>query len=366
MPLPAHRAGFPIILIIPIILITPIPLISPTSPPRLFCNYFRTFAPMTTLHIFNPSHDEALAAGTPRYTPTRAARRMEEELWDFPTLWAAAADRVTGLGRRVQAVEWDEVERVEPWGWDLRLCAVLRKFGAPERLLPTDAALAALRRLSSRETTVRLLPLLRREVEGTVGEARFCRTMAELRPGDVLKAPWSCSGRGVFRFDGSEAALRRAARIIARQGAIEAETYVAHTADFAMEFGYAGGRATYEGLSLFRTSPTGLYGGNVVAPEADLLSRLAGTDAGVRGRLDAVRTALVRLLPDVLGANYEGPLGVDMMLLPDGRIHPCVELNLRRTMGSVALRLRARSEAPCLLTFGERDGRLAPLLLPLD
>ena len=38
--------------------------------------------------------------------------------------------------------------------------------------------------------------------------------------------------------------------------------------------------------------------------------------------------------------SYRGPFGIDMMVVRDGgklKVHPCVELNLRRTMGFVAL-----------------------------
>ena len=48
-------------------------------------------------------------------------------------------------------------------------------------------------------------------------------------------------------------------------------------------------------------------------------------------------------------ANYQGPFGVDMMLVRANSplstlhspllLHPCVEINLRRTMGHVALAL---------------------------
>ena len=35
---------------------------------------------------------------------------------------------------------------------------------------------------------------------------------------------------------------------------------------------------------------------------------------------------------------YQGPFGVDMMIAEE-QLHPCVEINLRRTMGHVALAL---------------------------
>ena len=34
--------------------------------------------------------------------------------------------------------------------------------------------------------------------------------------------------------------------------------------------------------------------------------------------------------------GYVGPFGIDMMVTKEG-LHPCVEINLRRTMGHVAL-----------------------------
>jgi hypothetical protein len=40
--------------------------------------------------------------------------------------------------------------------------------------------------------------------------------------------------------------------------------------------------------------------------------------------------------------GYEGPFGIDMMIVAsnDGcLLHPCIEINLRRTMGHVALSL---------------------------
>jgi hypothetical protein len=41
-----------------------------------------------------------------------------------------------------------------------------------------------------------------------------------------------------------------------------------------------------------------------------------------------------------IGTNYEGPFGVDMMLVKDAseevKIHPCVEINLRFNMGQFA------------------------------
>ena len=68
---------------------------------------------------------------------------------------------------------------------------------------------------------------------------------------------------------------------------------------------------------------------------------------------DSVRQ---RIIDNILLADYQGPFGIDMMIVNSPcnatfskrefsnlnshlLLHPCVELNLRRTMGHVALSL---------------------------
>lgn len=113
--------------------------------------------------------------------------------------------------------------------------------------------------------------------------------------------------------------------------------------DFGMEFFADGtGRVDYLGLSLFHTEG-GAYAGNLLATEDDKLSimeRYISID-----RLGKVASKISKCLSVRLRNLYKGPLGVDMMVVAsaDGNapflLHPCVEINLRRTMGHVALAL---------------------------
>ena len=70
----------------------------------------------------------------------------------------------------------------------------------------------------------------------------------------------------------------------------------------------------------------------------------------------------------ILGNDYRGPFGVDMMIYgPNRLICPTVEVNLRTTMGFVALALRRRyarallrvTPSAALLTLP--SGRVIPL-----
>jgi len=74
-----------------------------------FAMLFRFFRKkQMILYLFNPSHDEALAANSPLYTPSKIAQRLERELERFPAMWAESDARVglsdmlpDRLGRRV-------------------------------------------------------------------------------------------------------------------------------------------------------------------------------------------------------------------------------------------------------------------------
>lgn len=60
--------------------------------------------------------------------------------------------------------------------------------------------------------------------------------------------------------------------------------------------------------------------------------------------INSVQQNLIRLTGTLFKGRYKGPFGVDMMIVACGDqngflLHPCVEINLRRTMGHVALAL---------------------------
>ena len=69
----------------------------------------------------------------------------------------------------------------------------------------------------------------------------------------------------------------------------------------------------------------------------ELLSRYLSVEL-----LHEIQNKICNELSVLYKNKYKGPFGVDMMIVAqpnDGRflLHPCVEINLRRTMGHVAL-----------------------------
>ena len=145
-------------------------------------------------------------------------------------------------------------------------------------------------------------------------------------------------------YDGDPGTLKFVRNTIERQGSIIVEPFYNKVMDFAMEFILDGEKeAKFVGLSVFHTN-RGAYLGNVLAGEDekwDMLQRVAGRDD-----IRSLAKVLQRLLGEMCDP-YRGPVGVDMMVVEQegGRcVHPCVEVNVRRTMGMAAVSVAMRTE----------------------
>ena len=322
---------------------------------------------MATLHIFNPEHDIALAANLSNFTSPHAGRQLRHDLGYLPAIWADDDDYVlvddVELARtafsRLMHRQFDgfidkrqlstlnsPLSTVSPWGWDLALRSFLLRHGV--LAVPTEEEIATIRDLSHRKYAVDLLRSL--DFEGTVGQSWQADLIVEVRQvlknhrQIVVKAPWSSSGRGVRFIDNelNECQQRWIQNIIASQGSVVIETYCHKVKDFGMEFESDGkGQIRYLGLSLFHTQ-NGAYTGNILAPEEEkreMINRYIPDDL-----LCAVQEKICACLGELYRGQYAGPFGVDMMVVrSDDQQHfllnPCVEINLRRTMGHVALEL---------------------------
>ncbi len=282
--------------------------------------------------MFNPEHDIVLALNAGKgFVPPRAARKLREDLAFLPSIWG------------------DDDEEVSVWGWDAAVVAELVKQGVPREKMPTDEQLSEIRRLSNRSLAVELLRELR-EMPGTTGYSEVCTSVAEVEAfieqhGEtILKAPWSSSGRGVFsHFLPLTSHLSRIENILAHQGSIIVEEKCDKVMDFALEYvADREGRIVYKGLSLFETQ-NGAYTGNLLLPEEEkreILRQYVGDSL-----MQEVSERIKQFLAPRLKGIYHSPFGVDMLVAKNNcelLLNPCIEINLRRTMGHVALALTER------------------------
>lgn len=337
------------------------------------------------LHIFNPEHDIAMASNISTFTAPHAARELRSELGYIPALWAeqgdlilvedveAAIDSVRHLKCDIADVLFVIPEdlsafqltrndtsvgqlEISPWGWDSALKYQLSILN-PDLLsvMPSDEYLLGIRDISSRKWgATYLLPQLVASDDLFIGKSEYIEDMDSLRSiasslnKSVIKAPWSSSGRGIRYIEYPFTCHQEgwAANIIRKQGGIMIEPYYNKVKDFGVEFESVNGEIVYNGLSLFKTI-NGAYTGNIIASDDEkrqFLSRYISINI-----IDRVCDAIIDILTPLFKGKYTGPFGIDMMIVADDehlKLHPCVELNLRRTMGHVALSLAPKEPAP--------------------
>lgn len=343
------------------------------------------------LHIFNPEHDLAMASHLANFTAPHAGRALRADLCFLPGLWAEEGDAVlvddadyaakafrrflTAARLRRPMPQWltkqelahSDISVVEPWGWDKAIRFQLERNGVKSSVLPSPDEIEVIRNLSHRRVAAETLRNI--QMEGTTGESFECSTSDEIWEiinsyGQVvLKAPWSSSGRGIRFVDVMGKKEKEQAQNVRGwvkntlqvQGSIMVEPYYNMVKDFAMEFYSDGmGQIDYLGLSLFHTA-NGAYTGNILATEEEkkeILSHYISIDL-----VENIKVNVQAVLGQLFRDKYCGPFGIDMMVVAsrpqktgrgpeDNLLHPCVEINLRRTMGHVALCLSPTEPSP--------------------
>ena len=346
------------------------------------------------LHIFNPEHEMALAANLDQFTSPRAGREMRSQLSFLPALWAEDGDfvlvddvkkaqmSVSRLKCRCAEVQFvcpnempiTMIDKVLPWGWNRSIVHQLKRLHVPTDLLPTEETLDFIREISHRRwASQNLLPAFRSLGEDVIGEAYYYSSFPNYICPVVIKSPWSCSGRGV-RYALSEQQYmsheRWANNVINRQGGIMIEPYYSRIMDFAMEFESTANEIKYLGLSIFLTNKGG-YTGNVLASEEyklHVISQFVPLSI-----LEEARGIIMREMEVLVSNKYQGFFGIDMMIVENKskrkdtisyQLHPCVELNLRRTMGHVALAIKRNDDTPMMMGINY-DGSYRFDILPI-
>ena len=335
---------------------------------------------MSRIHYFNPGHETAVLLGTQNYTAPTNVRKMQKDLALLP-VWYAEEDDLSIWKIVRQPLRFSPIcPRPTPGSY------TCNKSDADEKPLPTsllwthapwglsphslhlfeqlrDKAKVRLSvptwkedyfRLTGRQTAAECLEKIQALLPDLPIPVapRFCTKIREVErymilcnAPFVLKTPYSSSGRGLLWVEKRKPDTKTKNWIegaFNKQGMISIESGLDKVQDFAMEF-YSDGQGTvrYEGLSVFNTEERGSYTGNILEEQSTMLSRITRfTGEETYSRIqEAVRT----VLQEVYGSTYAGCIGVDMLVYrqKDGSfaIHPCIEINMRYTMGMVALRL---------------------------
>lgn len=338
---------------------------------------------MPLIHYFNPGHETAVLNGSPYYMMPAQVALLQYDLAFLPAWYAAADDFVwtpqplptafeETLQQRYGAFaralsQRDIMERGAsmpeatacPWGVSPQSTHFYEQLKEESKWegLSVPSYDEAYARLCSRQTAavclrslLSVLPEPDRDIL-----PRFRSSLEEIEEivkreegPMVIKAPYSSSGRGLLWVSGALGETDREwlSGVLKKQGSVSVERALDRKQDFAMEFFSDGkGNVSYEGLSLFNTGKQGTYAGNFLGSQEEIEMRI--TEYIAPELLKEIRDSLVVTLQEIGGHLYRGYIGVDMMAYAapgedSCRLHPCVEINWRHTMGVVALSLSKR------------------------
>lgn len=322
---------------------------------------------MKPVYVFNPDNDLALAYGGDNYTAPPFARQMQRDLDVLPAWFAPphaivlVHDERTKQWLKQTTHSWNlkiaaaiprELTSLPacqyfPWGWSVPIRHRLFNAGAREVDLPTTAMLAELRQLSHRRSSIvihrHLKDILKLDLSPVPIELSTLGAVMDFASENrdcYLKSPWSGSGRGIYHVTNAhDPCFKNWCRgILSRQGSILCEIGLNKTLDFAMEFQSSKGKVTFAGYSVFQSDFHNQYQTGIVDRQEVLEKELTAQYK----HIDTIKRELINLFSTMVAPLYEGYFGVDMLFYADAgkvEINPCVELNLRPTMGIVTCAL---------------------------
>ena len=291
------------------------------------------------VHFFNPGYEASILRGVEHYTPPKMVRRLREDLQVLPIYYTGEGEKVLITRRLPDELEHPRLmvhlpagAELMPWGWAPELSGLF-----PAIDMPYSSAEMAY--LASRERGVELWHKVYKSSPKSFQYTppRKVVPSLTLSPGRwVLKEDYTSSGRGIEMLDSKSvdiAELLKAKRVQAPPRSLFIEPYYEIVYELGFEYRRQSGRVTYLGYHRAITEKAQYVG-----------SYLGKEDLGVE--IEEYAELVRQALDEMSLYNYEGIIGVDTALYrgEDGVMHfvPCLEVNIRPTMGFVALCLNQR------------------------
>ncbi len=337
------------------------------------------------LFYFNPTCEMAIANGSSTYTPPKHLEKFRNDLSVLPIYFGDAQDLVL-IDGTVPNHFFDDLKNK---GWDLPL-VVNRSEDIPPELLPLNKlspwgwSPAVIRRMQpfihllgeseesrqmvcwkeehkvmmSRLTGQKLSQLVKAVLlpDGYISIPEVALRVdnmpqlidmeREMTTPILLKTPWSASGRGLFKIRSRDEKVAESKWIKSKfkqQGFLMAEPFLDKIQDLSFHFKKELGRVFFLGTTYFKSESDGRFVGCYIGiPEIDI-SRTFPLQEVVEQASNLLKKSL-HDLKEI--ENYNGYIGIDALLFYDDvgeiKLHPCIEVNLRYTMGLLNLFLQNR------------------------
>lgn len=316
------------------------------------------------IRYFNPGHEAAVWADSPFYQPPTSVLKLQKDLAFLPFYYADLGDYVYLPGDHYDdpIIQSLYGQTVDFWGLSKSAIHLFEQFSEKYDLnLVIPKWSDRYKSLTSREFSASCLAALAEEIPGIAKDIIpvFYSDLSEIEylnrntPDQLLlKSPYSSSGRGLLWLEKPE--LSRSSRqiiagMLKKQGKVSVEKVLKKGLDFSMQFD----SDKFLGYSIFHTNSKGAYNCSYLASQERMEIFLS--DCFKPGLFPAVIKKLQELIRERILPYYSGNIGVDMMIYIIGEendkgecyfLHPCVEMNLRKSMGYVSLKIFERMEQP--------------------
>ena len=339
---------------------------------------------LPNLHIFNPSCETAIANGTVSYLPNRTLQTFEDDLSYLPSLFSNSKDLILMPkyeslehleelhrfsfpipGQILQTDFFDEKQRIiseinsyKLWGWSPNWIHRLKKnkrvsslnfekstfyswTDSHKEIYSRKMAKLVMESITNENNPIYVNSEFRVQALETINELEdFLAKHQQI----VLKEPWSSSGRGIIMLRKNflnTSIVQRVKGVFQQQKYIMAEPMLDKQMDMAMHFEIKNKEVFYKGDTYFKTGSNGQYQANYLNQYPELEDRVLDF---LKFNKEQVKDDLLKALSkSEIPKYYEGFLGVDIMIVEQNKrlvFQPCVEINLRNNMGTVALHLQ--------------------------
>jgi len=327
------------------------------------------------IHYFNPGHEAAVLNASKFYMPPKAVQAMRRDLSYLPAWYAAPDDFVLvegiaetqgiaslrdfqdflqeNFGKMATAVTERELphfigQNVNLWGISPQAIYFFEKHG-----FTMPAWNEKYRDLGSRFTAQKCLKFLTENLPEIKQSTLpyFVKTLDEIE--EILrnstekmlaKSPFSSSGRGLIWLPPTGNIARSERQILSgilqKQPAVSIEKALNKILDFSMHFEIKNADIQFVGYSVFQTNAKGAYEKSLLASQNFLEKEI--TKYINLSLLEKVKFLLTFFLKQHYLPVYEGCIGIDMLIYKENGkyfLHPCVEINMRKSMGYLAIML---------------------------
>lgn len=334
------------------------------------------------LFIYNPTCEMAIANGTVSYMPNKTLTKFEHDLDSLPLFFAGKEDIVLVhqspdraflelleaaglclpkfkcLSTALSDTKFCSMpkESLHPWGWSPRIHHIFKPFkdscSADFLNQPNAFWKEEHQQLYARKKAMELLQKAISSSDGSLfigmsQSAQMCSSLSEVEElmdrwkQIVIKTPLSSAGRGIqiLRYSTlNQSIIQSINGIIAAQGYVMVEAFLNKQCDFSLQYYCDGkGKLDYLGLGFFATDSKGQYVSNYLGGMPAEMKELL-TEKRMK-ELQICMTGILRA--SEISTEYTGYFGVDCMAVLDAegqvKIQPCVEINLRYNMSTLAL-----------------------------